>query len=135
QPPGGALAAQFAKLFGEEPKQQIKSDLRRLKQVLETGEVLHSDASIHRGTHPAQPAAGVHVPPQLTLPDAGLGEAASSSHGSVAYVEPTRPRFVAAPPKPTQPDPANDAQRTASSDAPNDAIPYTHSTNQGSGTS
>lgn len=55
-PPGGALGAAIAKLFGEEPAQQIAGDLRRLKQVLETGEVLHSDASIHRGLHPARPS-------------------------------------------------------------------------------
>src|SRR4051812_44726549 len=42
-PPGGPLGALVAKLFGEEPAQQIAGDLRRLKQVLETGEVLHSD--------------------------------------------------------------------------------------------
>jgi uncharacterized membrane protein len=35
---------------------QIKGDLRRFKQVMETGEVVRSDASIHRGPHPAQPA-------------------------------------------------------------------------------
>lgn len=56
EPPAGALGAAFAKLFGEEPSQQIASDLRRLKQVLETGEVVHSDASIHGGMHPARPA-------------------------------------------------------------------------------
>jgi uncharacterized membrane protein len=43
-------------------KPQIKGDLRRLKQVLETGEVVRSDASIHRGPHPAQPSA--QVPPR-----------------------------------------------------------------------
>lgn len=56
QPPGGRVAATFAKLFGEEPSQQVKSDLRRFKQVMETGEVLHSDASVHRGPHPAKPS-------------------------------------------------------------------------------
>lgn len=54
-PPAGALGAAIAKLFGEEPASQIAGDLRRLKQVLETGSVVHSDASIHRGTHPARP--------------------------------------------------------------------------------
>jgi uncharacterized membrane protein len=54
-PPGGALGAGIAKLFGEAPEQQIKGDLRRLKQVLEVGEVVHSDSSIHSGPHPAQP--------------------------------------------------------------------------------
>jgi uncharacterized membrane protein len=56
-PPGGKAGALVAKLFGEEPGQQVKGDLRRLKQVLETGEVVHSDASVHRGMHPAQPSA------------------------------------------------------------------------------
>jgi uncharacterized membrane protein len=55
-PPGGKLGALVAKLFGEEPGQQVHGDLRRLKQVIETGEVMHSDASIHRGRHPAQPS-------------------------------------------------------------------------------
>ena len=37
-PPGGALGALVAKLFGEEPSQQIDEDLRRFKQVMEAGE-------------------------------------------------------------------------------------------------
>jgi hypothetical protein len=36
-----------------------ESDLRRFKQVIETGEIVHSDASIHRGMHSAQPPEGV----------------------------------------------------------------------------
>jgi hypothetical protein len=54
-PPGGKLGSLIAKLFGEEPEQQVKGDLRRFKQVMETGEIVHSDASIHSGMHPAQP--------------------------------------------------------------------------------
>ncbi|MBW4681723.1 MAG: SRPBCC family protein [Microcoleus vaginatus WJT46-NPBG5] len=38
-PPGGGLAAAFAKLFGEEPKQQIADDLGRFKQMMEAGEL------------------------------------------------------------------------------------------------
>ncbi len=45
QPPGGRLAALVAKLFGDEPDIQVGSDLGRLKQVLELGEVVHSDAT------------------------------------------------------------------------------------------
>jgi uncharacterized membrane protein len=37
-PPGGALGAAFAKLLGGDPADQIGDDLRRLKQVMETGE-------------------------------------------------------------------------------------------------
>jgi uncharacterized membrane protein len=44
--PGGQAGAAIAKLFGEEPTQQIGDDLRRLKQVLETGEVVRSDGSL-----------------------------------------------------------------------------------------
>jgi uncharacterized membrane protein len=55
-PPGGAIAANMAKLFGEEPGQQVADDLRLFKQIMETGEVVKSDASIHRGMHPAQPS-------------------------------------------------------------------------------
>ena len=63
-PPAGVLGAAIAKLFGEEPAQQIAGDLRRLKQVLETGEVVHSDASRARGPHPARPDAD--PPPRTT---------------------------------------------------------------------
>lgn len=38
-PPLGALGANVAKLFGEEPSLQIAEDLRRYKQRLETGEI------------------------------------------------------------------------------------------------
>ncbi|SCF26544.1 Polyketide cyclase / dehydrase and lipid transport [Micromonospora purpureochromogenes] len=44
-PPAGRVGRAVAKLFGEEPEQQIRDDLRRFKQVLETGEVVRSDAS------------------------------------------------------------------------------------------
>jgi uncharacterized membrane protein len=43
--PAGPLGEIVAKLFGEEPGQQVKDDLRRFKQVIETGEVVRSDAS------------------------------------------------------------------------------------------
>ncbi len=57
-PPGGTIGATIARLFGEEPSQQVDGDLRRFKQVLELGEVLQADASVHRGLHMAQPPAG-----------------------------------------------------------------------------
>ncbi len=55
-PPGGVIGEKIASLFKEVPKVQMQNDLRRLKQVIETGEVVQSDASIHRGPHPARPA-------------------------------------------------------------------------------
>jgi len=38
-PPGGKLGAAVAKMFGEEPNQTIREDLRRLKQLMEAGEI------------------------------------------------------------------------------------------------
>ena len=38
-PPGGALTATFAKLFGEEPEQQVGDALDKFKQLMETGEI------------------------------------------------------------------------------------------------
>ena len=44
-PPGGVAGTAVAMLFNESPEQQIYDDLKRLKQVLETGEVVRSDGS------------------------------------------------------------------------------------------
>ncbi len=38
-PPGGVIGANIAKLFGEEPEQQIGDDLRRFKMLMEAGEI------------------------------------------------------------------------------------------------
>lgn len=43
--PGGALGAAVARYFGEEPHQHLDDDLRRFKQVLETGELTRSDGA------------------------------------------------------------------------------------------
>ena len=38
-PPGGALGATVAKLFGEEPEQQVGDELHRFKMLMEAGEI------------------------------------------------------------------------------------------------
>jgi uncharacterized membrane protein len=43
--PGGSIGSLLAKLFGEEPAMQIKDDLRRFKQIVETGEIARSDGA------------------------------------------------------------------------------------------
>jgi len=48
-PPGGRLGAFAAKLFGKEPSQTIREDLRRLKQVLEAGEIPRAVPDAGRG--------------------------------------------------------------------------------------
>lgn len=54
-PPFGKLGSKVAMLFREEPGQQVQDDLRHLKQVMETGDIVLSDATKQRGMHPAQP--------------------------------------------------------------------------------
>jgi uncharacterized membrane protein len=42
-PPAGAVGVAFAKLFGEEPRLQLTEDLRRFKQLMETGETIKTE--------------------------------------------------------------------------------------------
>jgi uncharacterized membrane protein len=64
-PPAGQLGVTLAKLLGEEPATQLSDDLRRFKQVIETGEVVRSDSTPeghsvrqHLKQRPAQPIGG-----------------------------------------------------------------------------
>jgi uncharacterized membrane protein len=40
RPPAGAFGATVAKLFGRAPEQEVEEDLRRFKQMMETGEII-----------------------------------------------------------------------------------------------
>jgi uncharacterized membrane protein len=51
--PGGKIGATVARLFGDEPGQQIEQDLERFKRVLETGDV--------EVVHPRTDAADIRV--------------------------------------------------------------------------
>ncbi|HKQ38883.1 MAG TPA: SRPBCC family protein [Verrucomicrobiae bacterium] len=42
-PPAGKLGAVIAKLFGEDPAKQVNVDLRRFKQLMETGEIARTE--------------------------------------------------------------------------------------------
>ena len=42
EPPAGAIGAFIAALFGENPDRQVREDLRRFKQLMETGDVTTS---------------------------------------------------------------------------------------------
>jgi uncharacterized membrane protein len=57
-PPGGTVGRALATVLGEEPEQQLKDDLRRFKQVLETGEIARTEASesLMGMAKPARPA-------------------------------------------------------------------------------
>ena len=60
-PPAGKVGAAVAWLFGHEPSQTIREDLRRFKQLMETGEIAD-----HR-----RPAARQTIDSQLRLSDRG----------------------------------------------------------------
>lgn len=64
-------SSRLAKFFA---KPQIKGDLRRLKQVIETGEVLMSDASQHVMKHPAQPSETRDREPKIFIPNPPTAE-------------------------------------------------------------
>lgn len=60
--PAGKLGEAVARYFGEDPHQQLDDDLRRFKQVVETGEVVRSEgapggkrARLEFPQHPARP--------------------------------------------------------------------------------
>ena len=54
--PGGKVSALIAKLFGREPGQMIAEDLRRLKQIMETGEAATTEGQPSGRDPQAQPA-------------------------------------------------------------------------------
>jgi len=71
-PVGGVIGAAVAKLFGEEPEQQLNDDLRRFKQMMEVGEVVVSDATLfgtgYMDQRPASPAAAQELEGAEMLP-------------------------------------------------------------------
>jgi hypothetical protein len=56
------MPTKIGKVLGKVPREQANVTLHNLKQLLETGEVLHSEASIHPGMHPG-------VPPEKYQPE------------------------------------------------------------------
>jgi len=53
--PGGKLGAVAARLLGREPGQELQDDLRTFKQVMETGEIVKSYASLAGTSFPQRP--------------------------------------------------------------------------------
>jgi uncharacterized membrane protein len=58
EPPAGKLGFVMAKLFGEDPDRQTREDLRKFKQLMETGQITTSarrrDASAYVGSTPTE---------------------------------------------------------------------------------
>jgi uncharacterized membrane protein len=58
EPPAGKLGAVLAHFFTEEPDRQIREDLRKFKQLMETGEITTSarrvESSAYVGSTPQE---------------------------------------------------------------------------------
>ncbi|MGI8991867.1 MAG: SRPBCC family protein [Bryobacteraceae bacterium] len=81
-PPAGVLGAMFAKLFGEEPGQQIDNDLRRFKRMLETGEL---PTSAHTSGRAADEAAKTQKKEALSDEVSHASEASFPASDAPAY--------------------------------------------------
>ena len=77
EPPGGTIGATLAKLFGQEPGQQVQEDLRAFKQLMETGEVVQSEASVKHGGAAQSPGGRTE---RDELRHAGGAPAAGAAH-------------------------------------------------------
>jgi uncharacterized membrane protein len=78
--PGGKISALLAKLFAQEPEQMIEEDLRRLKQVLETGEIARVEGQASGRNAEAQPLDEPNAPKTASKTPAGkLGESRAAS--------------------------------------------------------
>lgn len=73
-PPAGKLGASLAQLLGAEPKQMIKEDLKRLKQLIESGEIatIEGQTSARAQFEETQPKAGT------------MGDAETTNEGAKA---------------------------------------------------
>ncbi|MFN2492037.1 MAG: SRPBCC family protein [Pyrinomonadaceae bacterium] len=76
--PAGKISALFAKLFGQEPGQMIEEDLRRLKQVLETGEIATVEGQPSGRDPQARPLSEVKTSSETPLGEREKSRAASS---------------------------------------------------------
>jgi len=70
-PPAGVLGKAVGKMVHRIPEQVIAADLKRLRQLIETGEITKSDASIHEGRHPARPSGNSGMTPLRDAPRDG----------------------------------------------------------------
>jgi uncharacterized membrane protein len=68
-PPAGRVGAFVSFLAGREPSQTIREDLRRLKQILEAGEVARATAPRGAASRGAAPYAASHAAPRADAPD------------------------------------------------------------------
>lgn len=76
--PGGKLSALVARLLGGEPGQMIEDDLRRLKQILETGEVASIEGQPSGRDSAARPFAQTSEPSSGDIVEPAKSRAATN---------------------------------------------------------
>jgi uncharacterized membrane protein len=76
--PAGKFGALLAKLFGQEPGQIIEEDLRRLKQILETGEIATVEGQPSGRDESARPLSEVKTSSKMPIGERAKSRAASS---------------------------------------------------------
>jgi uncharacterized membrane protein len=81
--PGGKVSALLAKLFGQEPGQVIEGDLRRFKQILETGEVatIEGQPSARHATKVSPDSASPDQPAPATMTSESNAEKSRAASG------------------------------------------------------
>lgn len=83
--PGLAPSRQLARFLATP---EVKGDMRRFKQVMETGEVLRSDASAHTKPHPAQPSLDAKKAPPIFIANPPVAQkGADGVANSLPHVE------------------------------------------------
>jgi len=78
--PGGKVSAFLAKLFGQEPGQLIAEDLRRLKQILETGEIATIEGQTSGRETIGEPLANAEQKASESSAQPGASRAASATN-------------------------------------------------------
>lgn len=76
-PPGGRVGSWIAWAFGEEPSQQVRDDLRRLKQILETGEIPTTQGQPSGAAGEVRRARSAEDPAAAGVSPRGRGDSAS----------------------------------------------------------
>jgi uncharacterized membrane protein len=78
--PGGRVSALLAKMLGQEPGQVIEEDLRRLKQILETGEIATTEGQLVRhAVKVSKDNASADQPAASMMPESKVGESRAAS--------------------------------------------------------
>lgn len=62
-PPGGMLGSAVARMLGDEPHSQVREDLRRFKNILETGRIEKHDGEVQVAGEPASWEEQLNVKP------------------------------------------------------------------------